>query len=120
MSPTTGSAGRDAAGVTATDDASMAKEINVSDRDEDTTTIAGDSHHTKVIDGEKEADVEKGTQKNVHDETAEDKEEQEREREQDPNVVGWDGPDDPASPSNWPDKDKWLNITVLSILTLVT
>lgn len=38
----------------------------------------------------------------------------------DPNVVFWDGPDDPHNPMNWPEKKKWLNIAVLSILTLVT
>ncbi|RYP71337.1 hypothetical protein DL770_008144 [Monosporascus sp. CRB-9-2] len=38
----------------------------------------------------------------------------------DPNVVDWDGPDDQENPMNWSDKKKWLNIAVLSILTLVT
>ncbi|RYP53482.1 hypothetical protein DL768_001519 [Monosporascus sp. mg162] len=38
----------------------------------------------------------------------------------DPNVVDWDGPDDPENPMNWSDTKKWLNIAVLSILTLVT
>ncbi|KAK3942638.1 putative transporter-like protein 3 [Diplogelasinospora grovesii] len=40
--------------------------------------------------------------------------------ESDPNIVDWDGPADPENPMNWPDKRKWLNIAVLSILTLVT
>ncbi len=40
--------------------------------------------------------------------------------ENDPNMVDWNGPDDPENPMNWPDKDKWLNIITLSILTLVT
>ncbi|EAA31306.1 MFS general substrate transporter [Neurospora crassa] len=42
------------------------------------------------------------------------------ETEQDPNIVDWDGPDDPENPMNWPDKKKWLNVAVLSILTIIT
>lgn len=38
----------------------------------------------------------------------------------DPNVVGWDGPDDPACPMNWPEKKKWTNIVAISIMTLLT
>ncbi|XXG98917.1 hypothetical protein Hte_005248 [Hypoxylon texense] len=30
--------------------------------------------------------------------------------EHDPNVVDWDGPDDPENPANWTDRKKWLNI----------
>jgi hypothetical protein len=40
--------------------------------------------------------------------------------ESDPTAIGWDGPDDPQNPKNWPDKKKWTNISILSILTLVT
>lgn len=42
------------------------------------------------------------------------------EQYQDPNIVDWDGPDDPENPMNWPEKKKWLNIAVLSILTIIT
>ena len=106
---TTGSAGKDAAG--GIHDAS-AKEMTIPDRDrEDNASMADDN--TKVaVDGEKEVDLEKGgavPAQSPKDET-----------ERDANIVDWDGPDDPASPPNWPDKDKWLNISVLSILTLVT
>ncbi|KAF4993930.1 hypothetical protein FDECE_13281 [Fusarium decemcellulare] len=38
----------------------------------------------------------------------------------DADVVDWDGPDDPENPMNWPDKKKWLNIVLISVLTLVT
>lgn len=41
-------------------------------------------------------------------------------QEQDPDVVSWDGPDDPQNPVNWPDSKKWFNITVLSVLTIIT
>lgn len=38
----------------------------------------------------------------------------------DPNIVFWDGPDDPANPQNWSNKLKWTNIGILSIITLIT
>lgn len=40
--------------------------------------------------------------------------------EHDPNIVDWDGPDDPANPLNWSAKLKWGNIAILSIITLLT
>lgn len=57
---------------------------------------------------EEEGDVEAGPEK------------EEATVETDPNMVDWDGPDDPENPMNWSDKKKWLNIATLSILTLVT
>lgn len=42
------------------------------------------------------------------------------EEQRDPNVVDWDGPDDPMNPVNWSPRKKWLNIGVLSLLTLLT
>lgn len=38
----------------------------------------------------------------------------------DPNIVDWDGPDDPQNPQNWPMKKRWGNVAVLSLLTILT
>lgn len=38
----------------------------------------------------------------------------------DPNVVDWDGPDDPANPLNWPAKKKWSIIAALGAVTFIT
>lgn len=38
----------------------------------------------------------------------------------DPNVVSWDGPDDPSNPVNWSEKLKWSNIAVISAITFLT
>ncbi|KAI9710403.1 MAG: hypothetical protein M1812_007439 [Candelaria pacifica] len=38
----------------------------------------------------------------------------------DPNIVDWDGPDDPANPLNWSNKLKWGNIAVISAITFIT
>jgi len=45
---------------------------------------------------------------------------EEEEGERDPNIVTWDGPDDPTNPMNWTMRKKWSNIAVLSILTIIT
>ena len=42
------------------------------------------------------------------------------EEKADPNLVFWDGPDDPQNPLNWSGKKKWGQIAVLSILTTLT
>lgn len=36
----------------------------------------------------------------------------------DPNLVHWDGPDDPENPQNWPLRKKW-GITILCVLLTV-
>ena len=36
----------------------------------------------------------------------------------DPNIVDWDGPDDPANPRNWSKKKKMLNVVLVSLSVL--
>ncbi|KAF3929958.1 hypothetical protein AA313_de0205940 [Arthrobotrys entomopaga] len=38
----------------------------------------------------------------------------------DPNVVTWDGPDDPANPLNWSIKKKWIATVVVSSFTFIS
>lgn len=38
----------------------------------------------------------------------------------DPNIVDWDGDDDPSKAVNWSPRKKWINITLLATLTLLT
>ncbi|KAK6341422.1 hypothetical protein TWF696_008498 [Orbilia brochopaga] len=38
----------------------------------------------------------------------------------DPNLVTWDGPDDPENPLNWSLKKKWLATVVISAFTFIT
>ncbi|KAK0392943.1 hypothetical protein NLU13_2437 [Sarocladium strictum] len=38
----------------------------------------------------------------------------------DPNAVRWNGEGDPENPMNWTAKKKWLNIGVISVMTLLT
>lgn len=39
---------------------------------------------------------------------------------QGPNIVDWEGPDDPENPYNWSARKKWSNVAILSFLTLLT
>lgn len=38
----------------------------------------------------------------------------------DPNLVGWDGPDDPQNPMNWPQWRKNVAVAVVSAITFIT
>ncbi|KAJ4301187.1 hypothetical protein N0V90_003278 [Kalmusia sp. IMI 367209] len=42
------------------------------------------------------------------------------EAQRDPDIVDWDGPDDPENPLNWPASRKWGLIACLGMVTLVT
>lgn len=38
----------------------------------------------------------------------------------DPNLVGWEGQDDPGNPKNWPSRKKWAATLVMSSFTFIT
>lgn len=40
--------------------------------------------------------------------------------EDDPDIVWWDGPDDPQNPMNWRDVKKWGTVTLVSAITFLT
>ena len=40
--------------------------------------------------------------------------------EMDPNIVDWDGPDDPKNPVNWSENLKWANVAVIASITFLT
>ena len=43
-----------------------------------------------------------------------------RSTEVDPNIVDWDGPDDPKNPVNWSENLKWANVAVIASITFLT
>ncbi|KAB8356686.1 hypothetical protein FH972_024262 [Carpinus fangiana] len=43
-----------------------------------------------------------------------------RKSEKDPNLVTWDGPDDPENPKNWPMRRKWIATFVVSSFTFIS
>ncbi|KAK5998217.1 Efflux pump vrtL [Cladobotryum mycophilum] len=40
--------------------------------------------------------------------------------ENDPDLVKWDGPDDPQNPKNWSNKRKWAAVSCVSFFTLIS
>ncbi|KAJ5724131.1 major facilitator superfamily domain-containing protein, partial [Penicillium malachiteum] len=42
------------------------------------------------------------------------------EKEPDPDLVDWDGPDDPENPFNWPSYKKWRQLILMAINTFLT
>ncbi|KAF2457244.1 major facilitator superfamily domain-containing protein [Lineolata rhizophorae] len=64
-----------------------------------------------------DVDVEKAE---LSSQLTEDGREQASADENDPNVVFWDGPDDPQNPMNWSAFIRWGSISVISCITFVT
>ena len=67
-------------------------------------------------DFEQEVDLEAGH----HSEDFDKKEPETDKTEVDPNIVNWDGADDPKNPINWSEKLKWANIAVIASITFLT
>ncbi|KAK1766846.1 MFS general substrate transporter [Phialemonium atrogriseum] len=40
--------------------------------------------------------------------------------QEDPNLVTWDGPDDPQNPKTWTMRKKWAAVTIVSLFTLIS
>ncbi|KAF2500550.1 MFS general substrate transporter [Lophium mytilinum] len=72
----------------------------------------------KSTDGDLEKDLEKnGDAASL---SSEDDAAEEGAEEPDPNVVFWDGPDDPENPLNWSFFKKWGTVGIVSALTFLT
>tara|TARA_R110002003_G_scaffold269_4_gene17976 strand:- start:2373 stop:2714 length:342 start_codon:yes stop_codon:yes gene_type:complete len=62
-----------------------------------------------------EKDIEKGTAAGSVSST-----EPEDDNDTDPNLVDFDGPDDPENPLNWKSSKKWGMVTLISAITFLT
>lgn len=73
--------------------------------DKDTRSPSAEHSNDGDVDVEKQNDTsgEKGRQQD----------------EKDPNLVEWDGPDDPENPQNWPLRQKWTYTAITGLLTFV-
>ena len=67
-------------------------------------------------DNGKEVDLEAGQRSS----SSSKKEPEVQQSERDPNIVDWDGPEDPANPINWSEALKWGNVAVVSSITFLT
>jgi DHA1 family multidrug resistance protein-like MFS transporter len=61
-------------------------------------------------------DLEKGDAK--EDNIKAEKAKREEQQEKDPNLIEWDGPNDPENPMNWPATKKWRVTIAMGLMTL--
>ncbi|KAF7193801.1 Citrinin biosynthesis cluster MFS transporter mrr1 [Pseudocercospora fuligena] len=89
------------------------------DKDSDVAAEAGIPPLAESNDYD--VDVEKQQHIQDHNQTPEDQlgGKKDEEDEQDPNVVGWDGPDDPKNPMNWSPYRKWAIAVNMGLMTFV-
>lgn len=80
-------------------------------------TDGGFQKSPTMTEGRGSYDLEGGRQKFPAAKTAVESPSQEAD---DPNIVSWDGPNDPDNPLNWSSGLKWSNIALVSAITFVT
>ncbi|KAL8869865.1 MAG: hypothetical protein Q9174_003948 [Haloplaca sp. 1 TL-2023] len=78
----------------------------------DSTYSQASAHTQSDTDG---ADVEKGERRSLSA-----VQEEEQEDANDPNLVDWDGPDDPEKPTNWQPGRKYGIVAIISFITFLT
>jgi hypothetical protein len=61
-----------------------------------------------------EADLERGDEEKVVEETHRFADEK---KDKDPNLIDWDGPNDPENPQNWPARRKWIITVSMGMMT---
>ncbi|KAF2176420.1 MFS general substrate transporter [Zopfia rhizophila CBS 207.26] len=100
--------------------------------DADIPTNAGSIQNTpgnrsptpkQAADGEKQSNLEfeKDIEKGLRPESLSSEEHgEEQSEESDPNIVWWDGPNDPQNPMNWPFIKKWGTVILVSAITFLT
>ena len=89
------------------------------ERDANTST-----HSTTLSEKEQERqldpDVEHGLPVTDTTEDVGEKAPPETTTDHDPNIVDWDGPNDPQKALNWSNKKKWSNVAIISSITFLT
>ena len=71
-----------------------------------------------VVDNEKSTDIEANIS-GAHSRSTDDQEQEKVHEDVDPNIVDWDGPDDPANPMNWPAWKIKTHIFLVSSITFI-
>lgn len=88
---------------------------------DDSKDIGGDpSIHSEDTNQQDDLEYKQDVEKQHIDNKVEDGAAADAEAHKDLNVVGWDGPDDPANPMNWPKVKKVGAIAVVSFITLLS
>ncbi|KXT15292.1 hypothetical protein AC579_4850 [Pseudocercospora musae] len=99
----------------------LQRQFTDDDKDKDSDVAAEAGIPPLAGSNDLDVDVEKQQHIQDHNQTPEDQlgGNQDDEEEQDPNVVGWDGPDDPKNPMNWSPYRKWGIATNMGLMTFV-
>lgn len=71
-----------------------------------------------VVDNEKSTDIEANIS-GARSRSTDDQEQEKVSDDVDPNIVDWDGPDDPANPMNWPTWKIKTHIFLVSSITFI-
>lgn len=69
------------------------------------------------VDIDLEKDLERGESDPDRAEKEEELKRQRKEQQKDPNLIEWDGPDDPGNPMNWKTSKKWRVTIMLGLMT---
>jgi hypothetical protein len=85
------------------------------DRFDNFNVVEGDSANNSSESDIDEKDLEKGDE-DAEVRRAEESKKKEQ-KEKDPNLIEWDGPEDPENPMNWPAKKKWIVTVTLGLMT---
>ncbi|KAF2737909.1 MFS general substrate transporter [Polyplosphaeria fusca] len=94
-------------------------------RDAQPTTTAAPLKRDGASELVLDKDIEKGTldkdvEKGIRAESLSTEDEDEaRSEDNDPNIVWWDGPDDPQNPMNWSRNKKWGTVILISAITFL-
>lgn len=80
-----------------------------------------DEKHSDVTNGDKDLEASSNDRRNEDVEKQQQNQQQSdnKEEERDPNVVDWDGPDDPQNPMNWSSYRKWGIAVSMGLMTFV-
>lgn len=71
-----------------------------------------------VVDNEKTTDIEANIS-GTRSKSSDDEEQEKADENDDPNIVDWDSPDDPANPMNWPAWKVKTHIFLVSAITFI-
>ncbi len=85
--------------------------LQYEDRFDDEEVVEGET-----INSSGEEDLEKGAA-GEESKKAEESKKKKKKEEKDPNLIEWDGPDDPENPMNWAPRKKWIVTVMLGIMT---
>lgn len=84
------------------------KQVSSSDTEKETTTPMNAASNPKASAAELDLEAARSSVVDTH------------QTPKDPNLVDWDGPEDPANPKYWPNKEKWTVTILVSCFVFIS